>query len=563
MSTERKYRSEEWFQIGGLWGFLHRGWMKAEGFSDEVFTKPVIGIANSWSELNNCNAHFRQVADAVKRGVWMAGGFPLEFPTMSLGEPFMKPTTMLYRNLMAMEVEENIRANPMDGVVLLSGCDKTTPAMLMGAASADIPAMMVTGGPMLKGNWRGQELGSCTDCRRFYDELKAGTITDEEFAEIESCVSRSAGHCMVMGTASTMASLVEALGMTLPGCAAIPAPDARRYQLAEATGRRIVEFVKENIRPSDILTRKAFENAIRVNMAIGGSTNAIIHLVAIAGRVGIDLPLSLFDQLSRTTPWIANIKPSGKYLMEDLFYAGGIPAVMKELSPLLHLDALTVTGKTIGENIANARVYNRDLIVPLSEPLGPEGGTVILYGNLAPNGTVLKQTAASQDLLRHRGRAVVFKNEADMMARVDDPNLDVDENCVLVLQNAGPKGAPGMPEWGHLPIPRKLLQRGVRDMVRISDARMSGTAYGTVVLHVSPEAAVGGPLALVRDGDIIELDVPGRRLTLHVPDEELNRRRSEWQPPAPHATRGYVKIFLDHVLQAHEGVDFDFLRAVR
>ncbi len=563
MRETRKLRSEEWFQIGGLWGFLHRAWMKAEGFSDEVFTKPVIGIANSWSELTNCNAHFRQLAEAVKRGVWMAGGFPLEFPTMSLGEPFMKPTTMLYRNLMAMEVEENIRANPLDGVVLLSGCDKTTPAMLMGAASADIPAIMVTGGPMLKGNWRGQELGSSTDCRRFYEELKAGTITDEEFAEIESCISRSAGHCMVMGTASTMASIVEALGMTLPGCAAIPAPDARRYQLAEATGRRIVELVKEDIRPSDILTRKAFENAIRVNMAIGGSTNAIVHLIAIAGRVGIDLPLSLFDELSRTTPWIANVKPSGKYLMEDLYYAGGLPAVMKELSPLLHLDALTVTGKTVGENIKNARVYNRDVIVPLSEPLGPEGGTVILYGNLAPNGAVLKQTAASPELLRHRGRAVVFKNEADMMARVDDPNLDVDENCVLVLQNAGPKGAPGMPEWGHLPIPKKLLQRGVRDMVRISDARMSGTAYGTVVLHVSPEAAVGGPLALVQDGDVIELDVPNRRLTLHVSDEELARRRSRWQPPAPHATRGYVKLFLDHVLQAHEGVDFDFLRAIR
>lgn len=556
-------RSQNWFGGVGLFSFVHRSWMKAEGLEHRAFdNRPVIGICNSWSELTNCNSHLREVAEAVKRGVWEAGGLPLEFPTISLGEPFMKPTTMLFRNLMAMDVEECIKANPIDGVVLLCGCDKTTPAQLMGAASADIPAIMVTGGPMLKGRWRDQEIGSGTDVFRFWDEYRTGRLTEEEFVEIEACMHRSHGHCMVMGTASTMTSLAEALGMTLPGTASIPAPDARRLATAQEAGRRIVEMVKEDLRPSKIITRKALENAIRVNMAIGGSTNAIIHLIAIAGRLGIRLDLEVFDEISRTTPCLANVKPSGKYLMEDFFYAGGVPALMKRIEDLLHTDALTVTGKTVGENIANARVYNDDVIRPRDNPLYPEGGTVILRGNLCPNGAVLKQSAASPHLLKHRGRAVVFENREDLLARIDDPDLEVDASSVLVLKNAGPVGGPGMPEWGQLPIPRKLLRQGVTDMVRISDARMSGTSYGTVVLHVAPEAAVGGPLALVQTGDWIELDVPNRRLTLDVPEEEIQRRRAAWKPPKPHYQRGWGKLFLDNVLQADQGCDFAVLQAV-
>jgi dihydroxy-acid dehydratase len=558
---KRKLRSETWFGRGGQEAFIHRAWMKAEGFSDAAFDgRPVIGIANSWSELTNCNSHLREVAEAVKRGVLMAGGLPLEFPVISLGEVLMKPTTMLFRNLMSMDVEECIRANPLDGVVLLSGCDKTTPAMIMGAASADVPAIVVTGGPMLRGVWRDQELGSGTDVWKYWDMLRAGRITDEEWCEIESCISRSHGHCMVMGTASTMASVAEALGMTLPGNAAIPAPDSRRMALAEESGRRIVGMVQEDLRPTRILTRQAFENAIRVDMAIGGSTNAIIHLVAMAGRVDIDLPLDLFDSLSRQTPFITNIRPSGKYLMEDFYYAGGIPAVMRGLLPLLHGDAVTATGRTVAENVASARVFKPDVILPLDRPLHPQGGTVILRGNLAPNGAVFKQTAAAPHLHRHTGRAVVFESIDDLRARVDDPALDVDAESVLVLKNAGPRGAPGMPEWGQLPIPSKLLRQGITDMVRISDARMSGTSYGAVVLHVDPEAALGGPLALVRSGDPITLDVEARRLELGVSDEELARRRTSWTPPPAHYTRGYGKLFLDHVTQAHEGCDFDFLR---
>ncbi|MBZ5544061.1 MAG: dihydroxy-acid dehydratase [Acidobacteriia bacterium] len=556
-----KLRSRQWFGKHDRWGFGHRAWLRAEGFSEQVFEgKPVIGVCNSWSELNNCNAHLRQVAEAVKRGVWAAGGFPLEFPTISLGEMLMKPTTMLYRNLMAMDVEESIRAHPLDGVVLLCGCDKTTPAQLMGAASADVPAIMVPGGPMLRGMWRGIELGSGTDVRRFWDEVRAGRMSEEAWCEIESCISRSAGHCTVMGTASTMACVAEALGMTLTGAADIPASDSRRLAIAEESGRRAVAMTLEDLRPTRILTREAFENAIRVDMAIGGSTNAIVHLVALAGRLGLDLPLTKFDEISRTTPVVVNVKPSGEFLMEDFCYAGGLPAVMKEISSLLKLDALTVTGKTMGENIANAQCFNRDVIKPLAEPLKAEGGTVVLSGNLAPRGAIIKQSAASSHLLRHTGRAVVFENNEDLIARLDDPSLDVDESCVLVLKNAGPKGAPGMPEWGHLPIPAKLLKAGVKDMVRLSDARISGTSFGTIVVHIAPEAAVGGPLAIVRSGDQIELNVAERRLELLIPEVEMKKRLAAWRPAEPHYRRGYGKLFLEHILQADEGCDFDFLR---
>ena len=558
-------RSRNWFGPKTLDGLMNRGYLKAEGFSDLVFDgRPVIGIANSWSELNNCNAHLRQLAEAVKRGVWSAGGFPLEFPVMSLGEILMRPTTMLFRNLMAMEVEEQIRAYPLDAVVLLSGCDKTTPAMLMGAASADVPAIMVTGGPMLRGMWRDREIGSGTDARKIWAERRADNISDEEIAEVESCLSRSAGHCMVMGTASTMAAMAETLGITLPGNAAIPASDSRRLVLAEMSGRRAVEMALERgPRPLQLFTAAAFDNAIRADMAIGGSTNAIVHLIAIAGRTGVPLPLSRFDELSRSTPLLVNVRPSGKYLMEDFYYAGGLPAVLRELLPLLHADARTVNGKTLGENVADAPCHNPDVIRPLSLPLASEGGTVVLFGNLCPGGAVLKQSAASQHLLTHRGRAVVFDDYEEIAQRIDDPTIPLEETSVLVLKNAGPKGGPGMPEWGAAPIPARLLKAGVKDMVRISDARMSGTSYGTVILHVAPESAIGGPLALVENGDLIELDVPNRRLTLHVSDEELARRRAAWTPRPPAATSGYTRMFLDHVLQADEGVDFDFLRGAR
>ena len=560
--TAHPLRSRNWFGRTDLDGFAHRSWLKTEGFSDAVFDgRPVVGIANSWSELTNCNAHLRQVAEAVKRGVWSSGGFPLEFPTISLGEVLMKPTAMMFRNLMAMDVEECIRAYPLDAVVLLSGCDKTTPAMLMGAASADVPAIMVTGGPMLRGRWRAEELGSGTDLWRLWAERRAGRLSDEELCEAESCMSRSSGHCMVMGTASTMASMAEALGMTLPGNAAIPAPDSRRLALAELSGRRAVELARaDRPKPSEILTAKAFDNAIRADMAIGGSTNAIIHLVAIAGRAGVPLPLARFDELSKTTPLLANLRPSGKYLMEDFFYAGGLPVVMRELLPLLHGDAPTVNGRSMADNVRDARCWNEDVIRPLGVPLASEGGTVILSGNLCPGGAVLKQSAASPHLLTHRGRAVVFEDHEDLHRRIDDPALVIDETSVLVLKHVGPRGAPGMPEWGAAPIPARLLQKGVKDMVRISDARMSGTSYGTVVLHVTPESAVGGPLALVRDGDEIELDVPARSLTLRVSEQELATRKAAWKPRPPKFTRGYARLFLEHVLQADDGCDFDFLR---
>jgi len=554
-------RSSEWFDRRDLDGFLHRSWLKSTGVTDETFRgRPVIGICNSWSELVNCNVHLRGLAAAVKRGVLQAGGFPVEFPVMSLGESLMKPTTMLYRNLMAMDVEESIRAYPLDGVVLLTGCDKTNPASILGAASANIPSIVVTGGPMLNGHWRGEELGSCSDCWHYNEEFRAGRITESEFVEIENSLSRSNGHCMTMGTASTMACVTEALGLSLPGGAAIPAVDSRRAQLAETSGRTIVDLVDRNLRPSDILTREAFENAIRVLHAISGSTNAIIHLIAYAGRVGVDLSLQLFDELCSSTPWLVDLKPAGRHLMEDFYYAGGLPAVMEQIRDLLQLDAVTVSGETIGENIAGARIIDEDVIRPRERPLDEGGSLVVLYGSLCPNGAVMKISAADPRLLQHEGTAVVFEDVHDLAARVDDPGLEIDEQSVMVLRNAGPVGAPGMPEWGHLPIPTKLLKRGVTDLLRISDARMSGTSYGAVVLHVAPESAVGGPLALVETGDRIRLDVAGRRLELLVDERELVNRRAEWTPPARKDERGYRRLYEDHVLQANEGCDLDFLR---
>lgn len=552
-------RSQLFFSEPHVAGFTHRAFTKAMGYDEADMARPVIGICNTYSEINNCNAHLRELAEAVKRGVWQAGGFPLEFPTISLGEVYLNPTSMLHRNLAAMDTEEMIRAQPLDGVVLLVNCDKTTPAALMGACSADAPAIVVSGGPALNGWFRGQMMGACTDCRRFTVEHQAGTIDDETYRQAEASVFRSRGHCMVMGTASTMNSLVEALGIGLPGNGAIPAVDSGRLRLAEQAGRRIVALAQEGVRPSAILTREAFENAITLLCALGGSTNAVVHLPAIARRLGIALPLELFDQISRRTPVIANMRPSGKYQMEDLHYAGGIPAVLRQLLPLLHGDALTVTGRSLAENVAHAEIVNPDVIRTLETGLQAEGGLAILTGNLAPEGAVIKHAAASPSLLQHRGRAVVFCDLDDLRARINDPALDVTPESVLVLQNCGPVGGPGMPEVGNLPIPEKLLKQGIRDMVRVSDARMSGTAYGTIVLHVAPESAVGGPLALVQAGDWIELDVPGRRLTLHVGEDELARRRAAWCAPAPAYRRGYGQLFLEHVTQAPEGVDFDFL----
>ncbi|HVZ97012.1 MAG TPA: IlvD/Edd family dehydratase [Chitinophagaceae bacterium] len=556
----KKLRSQHWFEGVNPNVFTNRSWLAAQGFSREVFDgRPVIGICNSWSELNNCNAHLRQVAEAVKRGVWEAGGLPLEFPVISLGEVFMRPTTMLYRNLMAMDVEESIRANPIDGVVLLTGCDKTTPAQIMGAASADLPTIVVPGGPMLKGYYKNNPIGSGTDVWKFEDMRRLGTMTDEEFVEIESCISRSFGHCMVMGTASTMTSIAEALGTTLPGAANIPAVDTRRYAQAQESGKCIVKMVFDDLRLSKIITRKSIENAITVNMAIGGSTNAVIHLIAICGRLGIDICLEDFDRISKMTPLIVNVKPSGKYMMEDMFYAGGIPAVIKQIEHLLHTDALTVTGKTLKEAYKNAEVYNEEIIRSVSRPLHTEGGTVILKGNLAPNGAVIKQTAASPHLLQHRGKAVVFENRDDMLKRIHSADLDVSPESILVMKNCGPIGGPGMPEWGHIPIPQKLLEQGIADMVRISDARMSGTSFGTIVLHVSPESAIGGTLAIVQDGDYITLDVAGRILHLEISEQDIQKRLQQWKPPKPWYERGYGKLFLDHVQQAEKGCDFDIL----
>jgi dihydroxy-acid dehydratase len=554
-------RSGNWFAAEGRQGFLHRSWIRSEGFSEELFDgRPVIGIANSWSELTPCNAHLRTVAEAVKRGVLMAGGFPLEFPTMSLGETIMRPTTMLYRNLMAMEVEESLRANPLDGVVLLSGCDKTTPAQLMGAASVDLPAIMVTGGPMLNGKFRGRDIGSGTAVWQLTEEYRAGTSSAADLAEAETCMSRSAGHCMTMGTASTMACLAEVLGLQLPGSAAIPAVDSRRLVVAQHSGQRIVEMVREGLRPSAILTRPAFENAIRVNAALGGSTNAIVHLLALAGRVGVPLDLADFDQITSEIPVLVNLVPSGQFLMEDFFYAGGLPVVMAEMGDLLHRGHVTATGKTVAENIRGSTCWNRQVIATLDAPFLPAGsGTVVLRGNLCPNGAVLKVSAASEELLDHEGPALVFDSVEDYTSVCDDVDLPVTRDTVLVVRGAGPKGYPGFPEVGNVPLPRALLEAGATDMVRISDARMSGTGYGTCVLHVAPEAAVGGPIALIRTGDLIRLDARGRRLDLLVDEATLAGRRAEWAPPKPSAERGWVRLYVDHVLGADQGADLDFL----
>lgn len=553
-------RSARWFGPRDKVGFIHRSWMKNQGLPDHVFDgRPVIGICNTWSELTPCNAHFRTIAERVRRGVYEAGGFPVEFPVMSLGEPLMRPTTMLFRNLVSMDVEETIRANPLDGVILLVGCDKTTPALLMGAASCDLPTLAISGGPMLNGRFRGRNIGSGTDVYKFSDEVRAGTMSEEEFLEAESCMNRSTGHCMTMGTASTMASVVEALGLGMPGNAAIPAADARRMKLAHEAGVRVVEMVREDLRMSRVVTREALENAIRVVGAVGGSTNSVVHLLAIAGRLGVDLSLQDWDELGCDVPCIVNLMPSGKYLMEDFYYAGGLPAVIRELGDLIHRDARTVNGRTIGENTAGAPCHDRDVIRTLDAPLTPTGGLAVLRGNLCPDGAIIKPSAASPGLMRHRGRAVVFENIEDLHERIDDPDLDVEADDVLVLKNCGPKGYPGMAEVGNMPLPSKLLQRGVTDMVRISDARMSGTAFGTVVLHTAPEAAAGGTLALVQNGDMIALDVGQRSLELEVPEDELVRRRARWSPPEPAMDRGYCRLYVDHVLQADRGVDFDFL----
>jgi L-arabonate dehydrase len=552
-------RSPAWFGRGDRDGFVHRSWMKSQGYPDDLFDgRPVIGICNTWSELTPCNGHFRELAEFVKRGVYEAGGFPLEFPVMSLGETQLRPTAMLFRNLASMDVEESIRGNPIDGVVLMMGCDKTTPALLMGAASCDVPTIGLSGGPMLSGKFRGKDVGSGTGVWQMSEMVRAEQMSAADFTAAESCMHRSKGHCMTMGTASTMASMVEALGLSLPENAALPAADTRRNRLAQMTGRRIVEMVKQELRMSRILTREAFENAIRTNAAIGGSTNAVIHLTAIAGRIGVKLDLDDWDRLGAEVPCLVDLQPSGRFLMEDFCYAGGLPAVTREILPLLHADALTVNGRTVGENNAQAPCWNREVIRPFDRPLKTGAGIAVLRGNLAPDGAVIKPSAASAHLLSHRGRAVVFENIEDFHARIDDEDLDVDENCVMILKNCGPKGYPGMAEVGNMPLPPKVLRKGITDMVRISDARMSGTAYGTVVLHTSPEAAAGGSLALVKDGDVIELDVAARRLHLQVSDEELARRRSVWRPtPAPR--RGWYKLYVDHVQQAHLGADLDFL----
>jgi dihydroxy-acid dehydratase len=561
-------RSQEWFGAPGRAGMLHRSWMRNQGFGSDVFDgRPVIGIASTWSQLAPCNAHLDRVADAVRRGVWQAGGFPLEFPVLATGETIMRPTAMLYRNLLAMEAEELIRANPLDGVVLLSGCDKTTPGLLMAAASVDLPALMVTGGPMLNGKFRGRDVGSGTHVWKFESDLKAGRMTESEGREAEGCMARSSGHCMTMGTASTMACMAEALGMQLPGGAAWPAVDSRRMELAQQAGQQIVRLVDGDLRPSRIMTRMAFENAIRTNAAIGGSTNAIIHLLAIAGRLdGVELDLDDFDLLVRDVPTLVNLMPSGEYLMEDFCYAGGLPVVLRRLveAGLAHPEPLTVTGRCLAENVADAQCWNDDVIRLMSDPLQPAGsGTVVLRGNLCPDGAVIKQSAASPSLLRHQGRARVFDSPEAYHRVCDDENLDITAEDVLVIRNAGPLGYPGMPEVANVPLPTVLLRAGVTDMVRISDGRMSGTGYGTVVLHVSPEAATGGPLALVMNGDLIALDVPARSLNLLVDDAELIRRRTESTTQAQDTGTGYTWLYRQHVQQAHLGADFDFLNGTR
>ena len=557
---KKKLRSHEWFGREGKMGMIYRSWMRNQGIPDHEFDgRPVIGICNTWSELTPCNAHFRELAESVKIGVYEAGGFPLEFPITSLGETMMRPTTMLFRNLASMDAEETIRANPLDGVVLLCGCDKTTPSALMGAASVNLPTIVVSGGPMLNGKYQNQDIGSGTHVWSFSEDLRSGKMTPRQFAMAEACMSRSRGHCMTMGTASTMASMIESLGMTLPGGAAIPAADSRRKVLAQMAGQRIVGMVEEDLKISDIITREAVENAIIVNAGIGGSTNLVVHLTAIAGRVGVKIDLDDYDKLGSKVPLLVNLLPSGKYLMEDFYYAGGLPVVIKELKDLLHMNVKTANGKTLAENVADAECYNRDVIAAIDKPIQEAAGIAVLRGNLAQNGAIIKPSAATDSLMVHKGRAVVFEDIKDFYAKIDNPDLDIDENCVMVLKNVGPKGYPGMAEVGNMPLPKKILKKGITDMVRISDGRMSGTAYGTVVLHVSPEAAIGGNLALVQDGDMIELDVPNRKLHLHVDQDELKKRRNAYIPSKDHNARGYVKLYVDHVLQADQGVDMDFL----
>jgi dihydroxy-acid dehydratase len=558
--TPKSLRSYRWYGPDDLRSFGHRSRAASMGCIQADYAgKPVIGIINTWSDANPCHSHLRQRAEDVKRGVWQAGGFPLEIPVMTLGETFQKPTTMMYRNLVAMETEEVLRSYPLDGCVLMGGCDKTTPALLMGAISMNLPAIYVPAGPMLRGNWRGGILGSGADVIKYWAERRAGTIDQDAWVEIEEGIARSAGTCMTMGTASTMTSMTEALGFSLPGASSIPAVDANHPKMADRAGRRIVELVWQDLKPRDILSEASFRNAMTTVLALSGSTNAVIHIIALAGRAGIKVTLDDFDELSGRIPVLANIRPSGKYLMEDFFYAGGLPALLRALSPHLDLGCLTVTGRTLGENLAGARVYNSDVIRSLDNPVFSSAGLVILRGNLAPNGAVIKAVAATPALLQHTGRAVVFDSYNEMNARIDGPALDVDAGSVLVLRNAGPKGAPGMPEWGNLPIPEKLLKVGVRDMLRVSDARMSGTNYGTCVLHVSPESFVGGPLALLKEGDIVELDVERKQLNMRVSEEELSRRRQSWRARDGVYPRGYGKLFMQHIKQADEGCDFDFL----
>ncbi len=556
----KKLRSQSWFGKQGKDGFIYRAWMKNQGFpADEFQGKPVIGICNTWSELTPCNAHFRELAESVKRGVWEAGGFPLEFPVMSLGETLIKPTAMLYRNLASMDTEESIRANPIDGVVLMGGCDKTTPSILMGACSVDLPSVFLSGGPMLSGKYRGKDIGT-SDVWRFTEAERKGEITQEEFFQAETCMCRSRGHCAVMGTASTMACMIESLGMSLSQNAAIPAADSRRKSMAQLTGRRIVEMVKEDLTISQILTREAFENSIMVNAAIGGSTNFVIHLLAIAARIGVDLNITDFDKLSIDVPLLANLQPSGKYMMEDFYYAGGLPSIIKELLPKLHKNSITVTGKSVEANVTDSECFDREVIGSLEKPFKDDSGIAVVKGNLCENGAIIKPSVASAELMKHTGQAVVFENIEDYKERIDDPELEVDETCILVLKNVGPKGYPGMPEVGNMGLPKKVLDKGVSDMIRISDGRMSGTAFGTVFLHVSPEAAAGGTLAVVQNGDLIAVDVPNRKLELLVSEKEISRRKKHWKAPELNFSRGYAKLYIEHVEQAHVGADLDFLK---
>lgn len=558
--TGNELRSSHWFSAPGKTGYGHRAWLRNQGYPNDTFVdKPIIGICNTASDLNPCNAHLTSLAEDVERGVLQAGGIPFTFPTMSLGEPLMRPTAMLYRNLMSMDVEESIRANPLDGVILLGGCDKTTPALLMGAASVDLPAILITGGPMLNGKYEGRDIGSGTDLWRFSDAVRAGHMSERAFLSAEACMARSPGHCMTMGTASTMACLTEAMGIQMPGSSTLPAVDSRRRMSAWEAGRRIVEMVAEDLKPSDLLTRQSFENAIVANAALGGSTNAILHLLAIAGRLGVELELEDFDRIGSGVPLVVNVEPSGRFLMEDFHYAGGLAAALAEVDDRLHLDAMTVAGTTLGEEIQKAAVFYIQVIRRSDDPAANPEGTVVLRGNLSPNGSVLKRSAASPHLLQHSGPAVVFDSLEDLDSRIDAPDLDVDESSVLILRNCGPAGYPGMPEVGNVPIPSRLLAAGVEDLVRITDARMSGTSYGTVILHVAPEAAIGGPLALVRDGDRISLDVDARTLTLEVDEATLSDRRAALDMSAEKPDRGYTRLYVDHVEQADKGVDFDFL----